>query len=269
MNAPPLGPRPWYPTPAARAVVGPDVGPVARVGRHRIDVVPFLVAPAAWLVAPAIAQAPALPHVNVDPPEVRGATWPGEATELLRWEEPVGFSALVASGADAGPLVFELLRHAIAEEEAGTIERLATYLRVNVDNAEVFRTVTDTDPLAALSFGLVTVAVRWVLDLTRTIQDAGPLLNGAPVGALPRGGAVQGWPWSWADLRYSWGSRYTEHHQAPIQGPAVVRLFAVITITGVGQGVTVTARPGGLCSLYKQAARGQTGAAAEGIRERR
>lgn len=199
--------------------------------------------------------------------------YPVADSERVRWFE--------ASRCDlAPPLVatfraFEILRVRVQAIATGVLERVVTYLRAVPLTAGVpvgpeFRTVTDTDPCALplvhpAGAGL-DLDVRWWLVADQLAPNASTppaMLVGALESAIPIGLMLPGLPPTWNDLRYSWGSRYTETRHVLVQGPVLLRLFASVA----GPPGRWDVRVGGMLAGYVQAT-GRKGAALRAALER-
>ena len=215
-------------------LVTPDAGAVLGATPLRVG------DPLRWLLAPAIAQGQVLPLDVSKPP--RSDVYAAQEVGRLVQVEPIGPPTTAAL--DATARVWELTRIQVPAGQSFTLERLATYLRVVAAGGVETLYVWPIDPYVALDDGL---EVAWILGIVWGDDiAAGPFLAGAPRGAALPMGPVDGFPVRWADLRYAFGSPYTERHQSIVQGPATVRLL----VEGRGQGFSIVAS--GLISGHLQ-----------------
>lgn len=198
---------------------GATVGqaPGAHTGRHRVpaEVQPDSDEAAQWAATP-------------------GDQWvrPADSSEALVWREPVQVRPdVITPGRLPTGVVVELVRVDLPDWRLATIERLATYLRVEpVDGGDVF--VTDGcgcyDPFPVFVSPAGPLTVRWSL-IGLSAQDPG--FDGLPAHTVPSLG-VQLQP-HWFDLRYGWGQRYTTGLQLEVpSGVTSVRLLATIESAG-------------------------------------
>ncbi len=177
---------------------------------------------------------------------------PGESGERLRWAD---IARAIPITVTAEPLAWEIMRFDVPTGALAVLERLACYLRVTADGVPPFVTAGPVDPFVALVDGVgEPLRFAWHLRITTGVTADPGFLTGAPVSSIV-GDVVDGFPSRWTDLRFAWGSAYTEHRQAVIQGPARVRFWFEVQSSGA---FTVTA--GGLLGYYVQNA-GQSGAA--------
>lgn len=157
---------------------------------------------------------------------------PAINTQRRRNFEEVRFVADVQ--ADAAGTWTELVRTAVLGPGVAILRRIVTYLRVQfLDQGGVvigeFRTLTDTDPALAQidhpQAGIDPLLLAWrlVADSPPTLL-ADPLLVG-PERLMPRSYVLEGIPLVWRDLRYSWGSRYSDLHEITAPQTTRLRLF--------------------------------------------
>lgn len=195
---------------------------------------------------------------------------PATDAERVEWFEPFRCFAIDVEGS---PLAWEIVRAPLESIGTGILESIATYLRAQPLDAQgeptgaAFRTVTDTDPcafpIAHPDPNVQPLRVTW-----RLVADGLPentdgtrrpgMLVGAPPAAIPSmGEPIYGLPSAWSDLRFSWGSRYTQNlRHVVFAGPVMLRLFAVVSAAPGRWDVHL----GGLLGGYWQSA-GHRGAA--------
>lgn len=194
-----------------------------------------------------------LPEPHLEALAARGEpvplAYPGDLPELLRWEEPFRAISFAPTGDN---LVWELWRVDVGKQAVFVLERLSTYLRVSTEAGVFFLTDANTDPLAAVvGPGGEVLQVAWTLVVVANDSAPSRFLFGDPPQLIPTGSPAPGLPRTWRDFRYSHGSRYTEHKQIVIPGPAQLRLFVQVRQVA---GDPVSLFAGSLASGYQIAA---------------
>lgn len=195
-------------------------------------------------------------------------TAPASDAERVEWFEPF---RCIEVAPIVQPQAWEIVRAVVQPIGTGVLEQIATYLRAQPLDpqgqpvGEPFRTVTDTDPCALPLVhpeGAGDLIVRWRLVAAGYSPEretpAPAMLVAANPAAIPMfSEEIFGIPTEWGDLRYSWGSRYTQGlRHVVLAGPVLLRLFAVLS----GPANRWDVRIGGWLAGYWQSA-GHRGAA--------
>lgn len=171
--------------------------------------------------------------------------------DRVRWFEPVSLPRAPLPFVTSGT-AFELLRTNQLAPGAAMLRKVATWLHVAflAEGQPVgtpFVTGQDTDPgTFAVDHPTLAGSLQFAWVLVGDPSDGPePLFIGNP-GAIPRAHALDGLPWSWTDLRYSWGSRYTETHTIIVPPETRLRLYVVLVTTGATTPADYSVRAGGL-----------------------
>lgn len=194
---------------------------------------------------------------------------PGLSAERVTFRERVSFTPSQTTLADGR--AFEVARVVAPATGILVLERVGCYLTVQALDGggapiagSQFTTTADSDPLAlprVHPVGGQDFTVRWRLlvehhDASANGQEPA-VIFAAPLQFLPHYGYQAGQlPREWADLRYTWQSRYTDGHQAVYMSGSMARLFAIVA----GGDAIWSFRVGGILAGYYQEA-GRRGAA--------
>lgn len=170
------------------------------------------------------------------PPGLGPVATPLDITPAINTQRRRNFEEVRFTLADAtaAGLWTELVRTVVLSPGVTILRRVVTFLKVQfLDQGGgvvgEFRTVTDTDPSLARidhpQVGIDPLLFAWRLVADRPPSDlTDPLLVGAE-SLMPRQSALEGVPIVWTDLRYSWGSRYSERHDIVAPQSTRIRLF--------------------------------------------
>lgn len=206
-------------------------------------------------------------------------TYPYDQNEHVTWVEPINVVEQITPASTVGlattPLAWELVRTDVSVFGTFILEKIATYLAAQaLDSAGApvgapFVTGITTDPFLVNPIPHPEVGVGGLQFAWGLIQDQQPLMHagdtlppafavGAVPNSIPVGYPIPGIPPLWADLRYAWGTTYTEEHHIVLGGGnSLLRLFAFLSSSSPDRWAV---KPGGLLAGYWQAA-GRLGAA--------
>lgn len=166
---------------------------------------------------------------------------PGLNPDRVRQEEPIAFRRELEQVLVLGaPIVIELTRTIRFSPGVGILERVGTFLRVafrddgGLPVGAPFVTGPDTPPdIFEINHPTLPSALRfaWYLVADEATIADDPLYLGPPAG-VPHAFVLDGLPWRWADLRFTWGGRYSESHVIVTPADTRVRIFLELELAG-------------------------------------
>jgi hypothetical protein len=179
---------------------------------------------------------------------------PDSDNEVVQWQDSLH---RVAVQLDPQPsaLAWEIARMVCVLKGAGIIERINTWARITAidpgTGADIWTTELRAPSDSFVNFGgagqqssapfpfplehPVTpgnfLTIRWSLrvqPVSSIDYQAIPFLAAASAEGIPLGDRYRHLPGDWDDMRYVWGSRFSEGHQFVFGGFSLVRLFATV-----------------------------------------
>lgn len=162
-----------------------------------------------------------------------------------------------------GVYAVELVRVPYHTYGTGVLERIATWARLDFDGGNVIEVSRDPPTFGAAGeaspypyplLGVVTISHELVLQRVaeNTLGVSVEPNFAAPAASNPN--AIIPWDEAliprWSDSRYVYGHRYTEDHHWVVGSRSILRLFAIVTVDGLGNDQSLEVSLAGRLSGY-------------------